>query len=49
MVAAALVLPLLGLVPRALASEPTVPEAPLFHPGDPAGALAVAPAANTTP
>jgi pimeloyl-ACP methyl ester carboxylesterase len=49
MVAAALVLPMLGLVPRALASEPTVPEAPLFHPGDNAGTLTVAPGPNTTP
>jgi pimeloyl-ACP methyl ester carboxylesterase len=49
MVAAVLLLPLLGLVPRALASEPTVPEAPLFHPGDNAGTLAVTPAANIAP
>jgi pimeloyl-ACP methyl ester carboxylesterase len=48
MVAAALVLPMLGLVPRALASEPTVPEAPLLHPGDNAGTLAVAPAPDST-
>src|SRR3979490_1745085 len=41
MVAAVLVLPLLGLVPRALAGEPTVPEAPLLHPGVSAGTLAV--------
>src|SRR3954471_3951818 len=49
MVAAALVLPLLAVVPRVVAGEPTVPEAPLFHPGDSAGALAIAPAANTAP
>src|SRR5512142_2304911 len=49
MVAAVLVLPLLGVVPRALAGEPTVPEAPLFHPGDNAGALAVSSAADVAP
>ncbi|MBV9412133.1 MAG: hypothetical protein JO148_11095, partial [Acidimicrobiia bacterium] len=49
MVAAALVLPMLGLVPRALASEPTVPEAPLFHPGDNAGTLSVSRGPNTAP
>jgi hypothetical protein len=41
MVAAALVLPLLGLVPRALADEPTIPEAPLLHPGVNAGRLTI--------
>src|SRR3954449_11060245 len=45
--AAVLVLPLLGLVPRALAGEPTVPEAPLFHPGVNAGTLAIAEASST--
>jgi hypothetical protein len=44
-VAAALLLPLLGLLPRALAAEPTVPEAPLLHPGVNAGTLTVEPAA----
>ena len=48
-VVGALVLPLLGLAPRVLAGEPTVPEAPLLHPGENAGILAVAPAANLTP
>ena len=42
-VGALLSVPLLGLAPRVLAGEPTVPEAPLFHPGVDAGALAVTP------
>ena len=42
-------LPLLGLVPRALAGEPTVPEAPLLHPGVSAGSLAVSEGPSTRP
>src|SRR5881409_2763464 len=48
-IAAALSLALMGLAPRVLAGEPTVPEEPLFHPGVDAGTLAVTPGATSAP
>src|SRR6476659_10016839 len=48
-IVAALVLPLAALAPRVLADEPTVPEAPLFHPGVDPGTLNITPAADVAP